>query len=280
MNRHHRGRPLPIAIVHVRQGKRAVPVVGVDDFRHEGRDESKADIGGDARQRGKAQRVVRPIDSVSPDIRVAGTGEQMRRVENEKAEFERCRPQQPRLCAKESAADESRHRPARANSSRWDIPARWCGTSTPSDLRVIGRAPVTSASSPTLIKGYISEAIESTRRDFIIQPVDQRLRVTQTELSRLTNARIIALDVVDIESGTRWRWRQAWLRRKRLVSSPDEQAPLPFVTAGASTATLAGRVVGHAAGHVDGFIISSLLTVQQCAQFVLHEVVVQQVVSQ
>ncbi len=101
MNRHHRGRPLPIAIVHVRQGKRAVPVVGVDDVRHEGRDESKADIGGDARQRGKAQRVVRPIDPVSPDIRVAGTGEQMRRVENEKAEFERCRPQQPRLCAKE-----------------------------------------------------------------------------------------------------------------------------------------------------------------------------------
>jgi hypothetical protein len=49
-------------------------------------------------------------------------------------------------------------------------------TSTPSDFKAIGRAPVTSASSPILIKGYISEAIESTRRDFINQPVDHRLR--------------------------------------------------------------------------------------------------------
>jgi hypothetical protein len=85
--------------MHIRQGKSGVPVVGVDDVRHKGRDESKANIGGDSRQRGKAQRVVRPIHAVSPEIRVSRTREQVRRVENKKAEFTRCRPEKPSLCA-------------------------------------------------------------------------------------------------------------------------------------------------------------------------------------
>src|SRR4029434_2363236 len=70
-------------------------------------------------------------------------------------------------------------------------------TSTPSDFKAIGRAPVTSASSPILIKGNISEATESTRRDFIIQPVDHRLRDHADSLLR---GRFIVPDDVDIES--------------------------------------------------------------------------------
>jgi hypothetical protein len=70
-----------------------------------------------------------------------------------------------------------------------------------------------------LIKGNISEAIESTRRDFIIQPDDQRLRDYADSLSILMNARIIAFDDVYIESGEPVDGGGSWLRRKRLVSS-------------------------------------------------------------
>ena len=73
--------------------------MGVDDIRHKGRDESKANISGDSCQRGKAQRIVRPIRTVNPEIRVSSTGEQVRRVEDKKAEFTRCRPDEPSLGA-------------------------------------------------------------------------------------------------------------------------------------------------------------------------------------
>jgi hypothetical protein len=73
--------------MQIRQRKSRVPVVGVDDVRHEGRDYPKANIGGDSRQRRKAQRVVRPIHAVRLEIRVSRTREQVRRIENKQAEF-------------------------------------------------------------------------------------------------------------------------------------------------------------------------------------------------
>src|SRR5262249_773097 len=71
LNRQHRGRTSPIAVVQICQGKSSVPVVDVDDVRREGRDASKGNIGGDSRQRRKAQRVVRPIHAVGPEIRIS-----------------------------------------------------------------------------------------------------------------------------------------------------------------------------------------------------------------
>jgi hypothetical protein len=38
------------------------------------------------------------VRTVSPEIRVSSTREQVRRVENKKAEFTRCRPDEPSLC--------------------------------------------------------------------------------------------------------------------------------------------------------------------------------------
>jgi hypothetical protein len=88
----------------------------------------------------------------------------VRRVENKKAEFTGCRPEKPGIST------------SPREFMTLGYPGTTVRTSTPSDFKAIGRAPVTSASSPILIKGYISEATESTRRDFIIQPVDHRLR--------------------------------------------------------------------------------------------------------
>src|SRR5450631_954294 len=85
--------------MQIRQRKSRVPVVGVDDVRHEGRDYPKANIGGDSRQRRKAQRVVRPIHAVRLEIRVSRTREQVRRIENKQAEFTGFSPEQPSVSA-------------------------------------------------------------------------------------------------------------------------------------------------------------------------------------
>jgi hypothetical protein len=71
----------------------------LDDVRHEGRDYPKANIGGDSRQRRKAQRVVRPIHAVRLEIRVSRTREQVRRIENKQAEFRGFSPEQPSVSA-------------------------------------------------------------------------------------------------------------------------------------------------------------------------------------
>ena len=75
--------------------------MGVDDVGHESRHVAEPDVRGHVRERGKAQAVVRPVRSIGRHVGIAGTAEQMRRVEHQQIEFAAARFQQPRDAAEE-----------------------------------------------------------------------------------------------------------------------------------------------------------------------------------
>ena len=95
VNRHHRGRTPPVAVMQIRQGKSGVPIMGMDDVGRKHRNTSQRNIGGYSRQSCKAQRVVRPFHAVRPEVRISGTRKQMRRIKNKQAELARCHPEKP-----------------------------------------------------------------------------------------------------------------------------------------------------------------------------------------
>ena len=87
--------------MHVGGREPCLPIMRMDDVGHEIRHVTQPDVGGHVRERGKAQAVVRPIRSLGRRIRIAGTAEQMWRIEHEQIELAGARFQQPRDAAEE-----------------------------------------------------------------------------------------------------------------------------------------------------------------------------------
>ena len=77
-------------------GESGLPVVRVDDVGREAGNQSAGDRGGTLGERGKPQCVVGPGLGIGIDIRIAGPGKQVRRVEHEKVESRRACSDQAR----------------------------------------------------------------------------------------------------------------------------------------------------------------------------------------
>ena len=87
--------------MHVGGREPRLPIMRVHDVGHEVRHIAKPDVGGHARQRRKAQAVVRPVRAIGHHVGIAGTAEQMRRVEHQQIELAATGFQQPRDAAEE-----------------------------------------------------------------------------------------------------------------------------------------------------------------------------------
>src|SRR6516165_7592177 len=86
VDRDRRSWTRPVVKMKVGRRKGGLPVMRMNNLRLESLDRATSDVGAYARERGKAQGVVWPINPVRAKIWVAGTVVEMRRVEREQVE--------------------------------------------------------------------------------------------------------------------------------------------------------------------------------------------------
>ena len=81
--------------------QRRLPVMHMDDIRHEDLDPSRSHIGSGTRQGGEPHPVVGPVLAVRPQIAIAGAIEEMRRLDRQEIETMRLSCQNAHFAAKE-----------------------------------------------------------------------------------------------------------------------------------------------------------------------------------
>ena len=86
VDRDRRARTRRVRVMQIGGSERPLPVMGVNHLRPEGVDRAEADVGADASQRREPSRVVRPVEPIVAEVRVAQPVEEMRRVDGEKVE--------------------------------------------------------------------------------------------------------------------------------------------------------------------------------------------------
>src|ERR1700758_1950633 len=94
-------RPPATSIVQQGRRKSRLPIMGMDDVRDEAWHEALADAGGDLSERGKPERVVRPVPTIGPYIGVAWPSIKMGGVKHEEIETVRLSGEQLRRASQQ-----------------------------------------------------------------------------------------------------------------------------------------------------------------------------------